>query len=69
MLMFENLNNIWGRRSMSELHEFQCGCNIIKDSEWKYRMITCLYHSKRRENGGYQRIIRLDKPVMEMMHP
>jgi len=55
--------------SVKLLEEFECGCNIIKDSEWRWRIITCLNHSKHTEKEGYHRLITLDKPIMEMIHP
>ena len=55
---------------MKELHEFECGCNIIKYTEWKYKIITCIGHSKINESeGGYERVIELTKPEREMIHP
>ncbi len=49
---------------MGIIHSFSCGCDIIRISEWEWRIIMCMSH-KRNED----RITHLAKEIMEPVHP
>ena len=51
------------------MEEFECGCLVMKESEWKWQFVTCLGHSKKNPEGGVFRYINLTKPIKEMIHP
>lgn len=55
--------------TMGQIESFDCGCEIIHRTFLEKTMIRCLSHSKIKEDGSFQRIVKLTKQPLEAWHP